>query len=141
MNEAESIAAIERLNDAWNELAQTFRHACVLYRQGRRSEAMHIVSEVLPEPLQRWSAACDESSASKRRQLLALFSEEAQRIGDSALMQQLFHAHLIDRSQALAGARAALLSRQGLQGGIRRRNAEAEEPTERNTAAAQFASA
>lgn len=88
----------ERLehHKVWNQLAETFRQACLYRRQKRRQEATEILEKRLPPLIAQWSRIAPIDEREKRRQLEDFFATEQRRIEDAWLIQNMLLGQMRD---------------------------------------------
>lgn len=80
----------------WNQLAETFRQACLYRRQKRRQEATEILEKRLPPLIAHWSRIAPIEEGEKRRRLEEFFATEQRRIEDAWLIQNILLGQMRD---------------------------------------------
>lgn len=105
-------------DEAWEQVAQSFRRACSLYHKGREDEAMSLAAEELTPLIGEWSRSSPLGGSAKRHRLISLFMEEGRRVGEMALLQKMLFAHMSAQAAVTRNARALFLGDSGLAGSI-----------------------
>lgn len=93
MNQNHSSNDRQRL---WKRIAEDFRQACLLRREGKASEAAELLDKKLPETIAAWSRVCGLRDGERRERLNDLFELEQRRVDDIWLSQQIIMRQMRD---------------------------------------------
>lgn len=80
----------------WKRIADDFRQACLLRREGKANEAAEILDKKLPETIAAWSRISGIRDVERRERLNDLFEREQRRVDDIWLSQQIVMRQMRD---------------------------------------------
>lgn len=83
-------------NRLWKRIAEDFRQACLLRREGKAAEATEILEKRLPEVIAAWSRVSGLREPERRDRLNELFEAEQKRVDDIWLSQQIILRQMRD---------------------------------------------
>ena len=78
-----------RQQELWNEVASSFRDACILRREQHTAEADRLLHDVLPQRISAWSRASLVSATEQKTKLMTMFAEEQKRVDAALAIQQV----------------------------------------------------